>query len=117
MPKEGIPYALIIGALYKFMFYYFGYHKRGTKFLTFVILAFGIGFFIEIFVFFWPTDTVFLFQCIKKGNTALPEHPLFLFLYYFLAFFSVYMTIRLRNVNRTRKLKLRAKNMQASNVK
>ncbi|VHO01029.1 hypothetical protein [Candidatus Rhabdochlamydia sp. T3358] len=87
--------------LYKWMFYYFGYLKRGTKFLTFSILLFVLTIGTQIASFFLH-DKFFFFQTLYSDLAK--GHPLFLFISYLISFAFFYANIKLRKMNKIRKL-------------
>ncbi len=104
--RELVPFNilyLIVGTgsslLYKLMFYYFGYLKRDTKFLTFAIFLFVLVTTIRALSFFFK---ILFFQ---EFYFSLPKsHPLFSFLFYLAYFTFFYATVKLRRINKIRKL-------------
>jgi hypothetical protein len=102
-PKDAVFLMVGIGSsfLHKWMFYYFGYLKRGTKFLTFSILLFVLTTGIQIASFFL-LDKFFFFQ--KLYSDLAKGHPLFLFLSYLISFAFFYANLKLRKMNKIRKL-------------
>ncbi len=102
-PKDALFLLVGVGSsyLYKWMFYYFGYLKRGTKFLTFSILLFVLATGIQIASFFLH-DKFFFFQTLYSDLAK--GHPLFLFISYLISFAFFYANIKLRKMNKIRKL-------------
>lgn len=106
MGRELVPFNalyLIIGTgsslSYKLLFYYFGYLKRGTKFLTFAIFLFVLVTTIRALSFFFK---ILFFQ---EFYFSLPKsHPLFSFIFYLTYFTFFYATVKLRRINKIRKL-------------
>ena len=87
--------------LYKLMFYYFGYIRRGTKFLAFALFLFAFGFGMQLFFFLFPVNISFiqLFNSnIKKMN------PILLIIDYLISFSFFYITLKFRKINKLNKL-------------
>lgn len=102
IPKDilstGVGFGLF--CLYKWIFYYFGYLKKGTKFLTCAIYANALGIGIQTLSFFF--EDVLIFQSFNSQLRKM--HSLFLFLTYLTSFTLFYANIKLRKVNKIRKL-------------
>lgn len=96
--STGIGFGLF--CLYKWMFYYFGYLKKGTKFLTYAIYVGALGIGIQALSFHF--EEVLIFQSFNSQLRKM--HSLFLFLTYLTSFALFYANIKLRKVNKIRKL-------------
>ncbi len=88
------------GFLYKLMFYYFGYFKSGTKFLTGALFLFAFVTGMQAVSFFF--DGILFFQVFNENVAKM--HPIFLFLSYLLFFAFFYANARLRQMNKLKKL-------------
>lgn len=101
IPKNTMSfYGLGMGFSYKLMFYYFGYLKRGTKFLTCTLCIGAVGIGIQALSFYFEEILVF-----KIFNSQIRKmHPLFLFIMYLNSFAFLYATVKLRRMNKIRKL-------------
>lgn len=86
--------------LYKWMFYYFGYLKKGVKFLTCVLYIGALGIGVQALSFFF--EEVLIFQLFNSQLRKM--HPLFLFLTYLTSFALFYANVKLRKINKIRKL-------------
>lgn len=100
IPKSTILLGVGLGFLYKLMFYYFGYFKSGTKFLTVVLFSFAFVTGMQAASFFF--DGILFFQVFNA--TIAKMHPIFLFLSYLLFFAFFYANVRLRQMNKLKKL-------------
>jgi hypothetical protein len=101
IPSDTLLLIIGIGSsfLYKLMFYYFGYLKRGTKFLTYAIFSFTFVTGIRALSFFFK---ILFFQ---EFYSSLPKrYSLFSFLFYLVSFAFFYATVKLRRMNKIRKL-------------
>lgn len=86
--------------LYKWMFYYFGYLKKGVKFLTYALYVGALGIGVQALSFCFKE--VLIFQLFNSQLRKM--HPLFLFLTYLTSFALFYANVKLRKMNKIRKL-------------
>ncbi|MEK7340277.1 MAG: hypothetical protein AABZ92_06170 [Verrucomicrobiota bacterium] len=102
IPKDVLSTGSAFGlfCLYKWMFYYFGYLKKGVKFLTYALYVGALGIGIQALSFCFEEVLIF-----RSFNLQLRKmHPLFLFLTYLTSFAFFYANVKLRRVNKIRKL-------------
>lgn len=102
IPKDMLSTGSSFGifCLYKWMFYYFGYLKKGIKFLTYAIYVNALGIGIQALSFFF--EEVLIFQSFNSQLRKM--NPLFLFLTYLTSFAFFCANVKLRKVNKIRKL-------------
>lgn len=85
--------------LYKWLFYYFGYLKKGVKFLTCALYVGALGIGMQALSFCFEEILIF-----RSFNSQLRKmHPLFLFFTYLTSFALFYANVKLRKMNKIRK--------------
>lgn len=100
LPKGAMFFGIASACFYKFMFYYFGYLRKGTIFLTFALFLFAFGLGMQLLLFLFPINIRFL-QLFKSNLDKI--NPMLLILEYLISLSFFYITVKLRKINKLNK--------------
>ncbi|MGL5264204.1 MAG: hypothetical protein ACRDAI_06505 [Candidatus Rhabdochlamydia sp.] len=101
LSKSTMFFGVGFACFYKFLFYYFGYLRKGTIFLTFALFLFAFGLGMQLLFFLFPINIWFLQLFTSNLNKI---NPIFLILEYLISLSFFYITLKLRKINQLNKV-------------